>query len=62
MRGWFVLSERDGIALGAAAVLLGTAYVLAHPLVTYGAWLAVFAVWMAWFVFTAVEWISNANF
>ena len=40
----------------AAAELLGT------PSARYGAYLVAFAVWMAWFVLTAVEWIRRADF
>lgn len=55
--------RRNVAALGAAAATLAVAYVLVpDPLVQYGAWLVVFSVWMAWFLFVAVEWIANANF
>ncbi|UPV73598.1 hypothetical protein M0R89_13750 [Halorussus limi] len=50
-------------ALAAVTALIGVAYVLASsPLVRYGAWLVAFAVWMAWFVAVAREWISRADF
>jgi len=50
-------------ALAVGAGLVGAASLLAlGPLVRYAAWLAAFAVWMAWFVVVAREWISRADF
>jgi len=50
-------------ALAVVAALLGVGYFVAlSPLVRYGAWLVAFAVWMAWFVAVAREWISRADF
>lgn len=50
-------------ALAVVAALVGGAYLVASsPLVRYGAWLVAFAVWMAWFVVVAREWISRADF
>ncbi|UPV99646.1 hypothetical protein M0R88_14125 [Halorussus gelatinilyticus] len=49
-------------ALAVVAAVLGVAYVASSPLVRYGAWLVAFAVWMAWFVVVAREWISRADF
>ncbi|WP_135851362.1 hypothetical protein [Halorussus salinus] len=50
-------------ALAVVAALLGIAHFSSpSPLVRYGAWLAAFAVWMAWFVVVAREWISRADF
>jgi len=38
--------------------LLLVAYVVyPHPLVQYGVWLAIFTIWMAWFVFFGVKWV-----
>ncbi|WP_137287124.1 hypothetical protein [Halorussus salinisoli] len=54
---------RNLAALAVVVALLGGAYFLVpHPLVQYGAWLVAFAVWMAWFVAVAREWISKADF
>ncbi|MFC7080618.1 hypothetical protein [Halorussus caseinilyticus] len=53
---------RNLAALAVVAALLGGAYFVANPLVRYAAWLVAFAVWMAWFVSVAREWISKANF
>jgi len=50
-------------ALTVVAVVLGIAHLSSPPpLVRYGAWLVAFAVWMAWFVAIAREWISRADF
>ena len=58
-----VVDYRTLTALVAVAASLGFAYVYyPHPLVKYGAWLVAFAVWMAWFVSRAAEWVSNADF
>lgn len=63
MREILGANYRNLSALVAVTVLLGFAYlVVPHPLVKYGVWLAVFAVWMAWFVAAAREWISKADF
>ena len=45
-------------AIGSAAVLLAIAYVV-YPdrIVQYGAWLAVFSIWMAWFVYYGTKWL-----
>ena len=54
---------RNLSALAVVVCLLGVGYVVApHPLVQYGVWLLVFAVWMVWFVTAAREWISKADF
>ncbi|NEU56729.1 hypothetical protein [Halorussus sp. MSC15.2] len=56
-------SYRNLAALAVVAAVLGVAYLLVrHPLVQYGAWLVAFAVWMAWFVAVAREWLSKADF
>jgi len=48
----------DLAALGSAAALLLVAYVV-YPdrIVQYGAWLAVFSIWMAWFVYYGTKWL-----
>lgn len=48
----------DLAAWTSAAGLLVTAYVVVpHPLLQYAAWLAVFTIWMAWFVYYGVRWL-----
>ncbi len=50
-------------ALAAVAALVGIGSLSSSPpLVRYGAWLVAFAVWMAWFVVVAREWISRADY
>jgi hypothetical protein len=50
----------------AAAALVVAAFAVAGlfaaPTARYGAYLVAFAVWMAWFVLTAVEWLRRADF
>lgn len=56
-------TSRNLAALGVVAAVLGVAYFVASdPLVRYAAWLVAFAIWMAWFVVVAREWISRADF
>jgi len=43
--------------LGALSVLVVAYVVYPDPIVQYGAWLAVFCIWMAWFVFFGVKWV-----
>ncbi|USZ68807.1 hypothetical protein NGM10_03500 [Halorussus salilacus] len=58
-----VSGYRNAAAVVAVAATLATAYLLfPHPLVRYGAWLVAFAVWMAWFVAAARDWIADADF
>jgi len=47
-------------ATGATVVaLLVLAYVIyPEPILQYGVWLAIFCLWMAWFVFFGVRWVS----
>jgi uncharacterized membrane protein (DUF4010 family) len=55
--------RRDLSALGIVTALLAVVYLLVpHPVAQYGAWLVVFTIWMVWFVFTFVEWLSNADY
>jgi hypothetical protein len=57
------VNRRNVTALVVATSVLGVAYTLAKdPVVQYGAWLIVFAIWMSWFVFAGIEWLRNANF
>ncbi len=43
-----------------AAVLLGGSRFLADPLIEYTAWLVVFTIWMAWFVYYGVRWLYRS--
>ena len=48
----------DVVAWTSAAATLGLAYLVdPGPLVRYGAWLVVFTLWMAWFVYYGVRWL-----
>lgn len=38
-------------------LLLASHVVVPDPLLQYGAWLAVFCIWMAWFVYYGVRWM-----
>lgn len=54
--------SRDYAALGAAALCLFVGHVLvATPTTRYAAWLAVFVVWMVWFVLLAVSVIPTVD-
>ena len=41
----------------ALGLLLATHVVVPDPFLQYGAWLAVFCIWMAWFVYYGVRWM-----
>lgn len=61
MRSALAPNGRNLGTLGAVAALLGVAYVLApSPIVRYGVWLVVFAIWMVWFVLVSVAWLADA--
>jgi hypothetical protein len=53
---------RNLAALVLAAVAVGVAVAVDSRVAYYGAGLTVFAVWMAWFVLTAIDWLRVANF
>jgi hypothetical protein len=56
-------SARNVAAVSAVAVLVLAATVLVpHWSTRYGAGLAVFTVWMTWFVVTFVRWLADADF
>lgn len=56
-------NRRNLAALAAVGAVLGGTYALVpFRSARYGAWLVVFAIWMAWFVATAVQWIDRADF
>ena len=63
MAGPYVLTWGTALALALVAALLLVAYVLLpHWSTQYGAWLAVFAIWMWWFVSVARRWLADADF
>jgi hypothetical protein len=56
------LSRYDYAAVVSVAVLLVVAYVVVpNPTVQYAAWLAIFSVWMAWFVGFGARWLYSAD-
>ena len=63
MRTVFAVNRRNLTALGSVTVLLAVVYLLVpHPIAQYGAWLVVFFIWMSWFVFVGIDWLSRADF
>jgi hypothetical protein len=54
--------RRHAVAVALAAGAFAVAELIAAPTARYGAYLVAFAVWMAWFVLTAVEWLRRADF
>jgi len=63
MAGPYVLHRWTAVALAAvAALLVGTYVLFPSPSAQYGAWLAIFAIWMWWFVAVARRWIADADF
>jgi hypothetical protein len=48
-------------AAGVVALFVLAYVVVPHPVVQYGAWLAVFCIWMAWFVFFGTKWLYGAD-
>ena len=63
MAGPYVRHRWTVAALVAAAALLVVAYViLPHWSTQYGAWLAIFSIWMVWFTVAARRWIDDADF
>ncbi|MHB9288654.1 hypothetical protein ACKVMT_16610 [Halobacteriales archaeon Cl-PHB] len=50
----------DVATLLAASGLLVLGYVVyPDPIVQYGVWLAIFSLWMAWFVYFGVKWLYD---
>ena len=48
----------DYAAGGSAVVLLFVAYVVyPNQIFQYGVWLAIFTIWMAWFVYYGTKWM-----
>lgn len=49
-------NRRNLLAAAAVATILAAGHwLVTDPVLRYGAWLAVFSVWMAWFVLVVVE-------
>jgi len=55
--------DRWDYAAGASVVaLLVVAYLLVpDPVLQYGVWLAIFCIWMAWFVFYGTKWLYGVD-
>ncbi|WP_225333018.1 hypothetical protein [Halomicrobium urmianum] len=52
----------DAAAVAGVALLLAVGYVLVpRPAVQYAVWLAVFCIWMAWFVFYGTKWLYGVE-
>lgn len=52
----------DAAAVVGALGTLTVAYLLVpDPIVQYGAWLVVFCIWMAWFVFFGTKWLYDVD-
>ncbi|WP_257297814.1 hypothetical protein [Haloarchaeobius sp. FL176] len=58
LRDW----RRNVVALVLVVAPLALALVAGSRVALYGAALAAFVVWMAWFVLTAVDWLERADF
>lgn len=57
------VNRRNLTALGSVTGLLTVVYLLVpHPIAQYGAWLVIFFIWMSWFVFVGIDWLSQADF
>ena len=54
--------RRHAVAAALVVAAFAVAELLAAPTARYGAYLIAFAVWMAWFVLTTVEWLRRADF
>lgn len=56
------LDRWDAAAAASVLAMLVVAYVVVpDPIVQYGAWLAIFCVWMAWFVFFGTKWLYDVD-
>lgn len=52
----------DLVALGSAVGLLLVAHLFyPHRILQYGVWLAVFSIWMAWFVYYGSRWLYETS-
>lgn len=60
---WRLVTLAGVAGLTAALAILGASHFgTSDPIVQYGAWLLVFSIWMAWFVYAAREWVRGADF
>mgnify|MGYP000622157675 FL=1 len=56
------LDRWDYAAVTSVVALLAIAYLLVpDPIVQYGVWLAIFCIWMAWFVFYGTKWLYGVE-
>lgn len=56
------LDRWDYAAAGSVVALLVVAYlVVPDPVLQYGVWLAIFCIWMAWFVFYGTKWLYGVD-
>jgi hypothetical protein len=56
------LDRWDAAAGSGAALVLVVAYVVVPgPTAQYTAWLAVFCIWMAWFVYFGTKWLYGVD-
>jgi len=56
------LDRYDAAAAASVAAVLVLAYVVVpRPTVQYAAWLTVFCIWMAWFVFYGAKWLYDVD-
>jgi len=62
LRGALKDWRRNVVALVLVVAPLALALVAGSRVALYGAILAAFVVWMAWFVLTAVDWLERADF
>lgn len=62
LRGALEDWRRHAGALFLVVAAFSVAELVGTPVARYGAWLFTFAVWMLWFVLTAIEWIRRAEF
>lgn len=52
----------DGAAVASALAALFVAYVVVpDPVLQYAVWLAVFSIWMAWFVYYGTKWLYGPD-
>lgn len=52
----------DAAAVAGVVLVLIVAYVVVpHTVVQYGAWLVVFTIWMAWFVYFVTKWLYGVE-
>jgi hypothetical protein len=47
--------------LSAAALLVFAYVIYPNTIVQYGAWLLIFTIWMAWFVYYGTKWMFSVD-